>query len=90
MRGRGLWTAQDLDHASAEPRLPVREGGITFLGRKPPAMNAFKLAGRNTVITRMHVPQTYTAYNVPDPDWITLHIPLSWDGDYFLTGGRSA
>ncbi|NDR55652.1 AraC family transcriptional regulator [Pseudoruegeria sp. M32A2M] len=66
--------------------LPVREGGIVFLGKKPPAMHAFKLAGRNTVITRMHVPQAYSAYNVPDPEWITLHIPLSWDGSYVFDG----
>lgn len=66
--------------------LPVSEGGIIFLGKKPPLMHAFKLAGRSTVITRMYVPQRYTAYNVPDPDWITLHIPLSWDGDYYFDG----
>ncbi len=80
----GLRTISSLRQQSRD--LPVREGGITFLGKKPPAMNAFKLAGRSTVITRMHVPQTYTAYNVPDPDWITLHIPLSWDEDYFFDG----
>ncbi|GAA6182131.1 hypothetical protein NBRC116594_35690 [Shimia sp. NS0008-38b] len=66
--------------------LPVVEGGIVFLGNRRPTMRAFKMAGRNCVITRMHVPQAYTAYNVPDPNWITLHIPLTWSGDYVFDG----
>lgn len=80
----GLRKISSMDQQSRG--LPVREGGIIFFGKKPPVMHAFKLAGRSVVITRMHVPEAYSAYNVPEPDWITLHIPLSWNGSYVFDG----
>lgn len=66
--------------------MPVKEAGIAFFDRGKPTLKSLKLSGRNLVLTRMSVFQSFAAYTVPDAAWLCLHIPLCWREEYLFDG----
>ncbi len=63
---------------------PVVETGVTFFQRGEPKVRSLKVIGRDLVLTRLQMRQSFSAYTVPGAGWLCFHIPLSWQGEYYF------
>lgn len=72
----------------AQHRRGLHTQEAAFVQLKPglSRMHSVRTVGQDLSLTSLYVPYAMSGFTVSDPEWVILHAPLRWRGDYFVDG----